>query len=73
MYGKFRFIILFENAIFELAGAEALSQQDVARYLTQALGYTVTAEEQSRVNWQRAALSNGMQPSQINVLMKMFE
>jgi uncharacterized protein YbjT (DUF2867 family) len=63
----------FENAIYELAGPEALTQLEVARSLSQALGYTVVAEEQSREDWQRAALSNGMQEAQAAVLMKMFE
>jgi NAD(P)H dehydrogenase (quinone) len=62
----------FENAIFELAGPEALTQQEVARYLSLALGASVTAEEQSREDWQTVAQSNGMKASQAEVLLKMF-
>jgi NAD(P)H dehydrogenase (quinone) len=63
----------FENAIFELAGPESLMQIDVARYLSQALKIRVVAEEQSRDDWKRAALSKGMQESQAVILLKMFE
>jgi uncharacterized protein YbjT (DUF2867 family) len=63
----------YENAIFELAGPAALSQLDIARDLSQALGYTVASEEQSREDWKRAAQLNGMLESQAAVLFKMFE
>ncbi len=63
----------FENAIFELAGPQALDQTEVAQQLSQALGFTVNAVEQSREDWQKSALANGIQPSQAAVLLKMFE
>lgn len=63
----------FENAIFELAGPENLSQKEVSQQITQVVGYPVSAVEQSREDWQKTALLNGMDPTQVLVLLKMFE
>lgn len=61
------------NAIYELAGPEALSQTEVAAQLSQALEHNVNAVEQSRREWRDNAARIGMDEPQIDVLLKMFE
>jgi uncharacterized protein YbjT (DUF2867 family) len=63
----------FANAIFELAGPEALSQSEVAAELSTALRRSVEAIEQPRIDWKLNAQQNGLDARQIDVLMKMFE
>ena len=62
-----------ENAIYELAGPQALSQLEVAHELSSALGITVEAIEQPRNEWHNNAETNRMDRYAIDTLMKMFE
>lgn len=61
------------HAIYELAGPENLSQIEVAGHLSNALGLTVNAVEQSREEWEFKARTAGMRENQIKVLLQMFE
>ena len=60
------------NAIYELAGPEALSQSEVSQHLSQVLGYPVQSIEQSQDDWQQIARKYSMVESQIATLLKMF-
>lgn len=60
------------RAIYELAGAEALSQVEVAAVFSQVLGLPVRAEEQSRVDWEAGARRTGMDAYAVETLLKMF-
>lgn len=61
------------HAIYELAGPENLSQIEVARQLSHALGLTVKPVEQSRAEWESKVRTGGMRENQIKVLLQMFE
>ena len=63
----------YTNAIFELAGPEPLSQIEVASQISQSIHQPVQAIEQSRIEWETAAIAAGMQETQRKVLIKMFE
>ncbi len=62
-----------ENAIYELAGPQALSQQEVARELSVALRISVEAIEQPREIWRQSAGNSSMDGYAIQTLLKMFE
>jgi len=61
------------NAIYELAGPEALSQDEVAAILTRELGKPVQAQTQDRGLWAENAQRSGMNEYSVNTLLKMFE
>jgi uncharacterized protein YbjT (DUF2867 family) len=60
------------GAIYELAGAEALSQAEVATILSQQLGRPVRAEAVSLETWERRARESGLGDYQVETLVKMF-
>jgi uncharacterized protein YbjT (DUF2867 family) len=62
-----------ENAIYELAGPQPLSQVEVASALSSALGMTVQAQEQPRETWRQNALAGGLDVQSVETLLKMFE
>jgi NAD(P)H dehydrogenase (quinone) len=62
-----------ENAIYELAGPQALSQQEVARELSAALRISVEAIELRREDWRIAAENSGTDGYAVQTLLKMFE
>jgi NAD(P)H dehydrogenase (quinone) len=62
-----------ENAIYELAGPQALSQQEVARELSKALEISVEAIELRREDWQISAETSGIDGYASQTLLKMFE
>lgn len=63
----------YTNAIFELAGPEPLSQVEVADQISQSIHRPVEAVEQPLIDWEKAALTAGVQEFQRKVLIKMFE
>ncbi len=60
------------GATYELAGAEALSQTEVAAILSQHLGRPVSAQVLPLETWERQAKSSGLGDYQIETLIKMF-
>ena len=61
------------NAIYELAGPEPLTQHEVANQIAFSINRPVQAAEQSRVEWETATIASGMNISQVKILVKMFE
>jgi uncharacterized protein YbjT (DUF2867 family) len=61
------------GAIYELAGAEALTQVEVAAILSQQLGRPVRAEVISRQAWEERARASGLGDYQVQTLLKMFD
>jgi NAD(P)H dehydrogenase (quinone) len=61
------------GATYELAGAEALTQVEVAAILSQQLGRPVHAEVVSRQAWERGARASGLGDYQVQTLLKMFD
>jgi uncharacterized protein YbjT (DUF2867 family) len=61
------------NAIYELAGPEALSQDDVATILTNVIGIDVKAKTIDRKIWAENARKDVLSETQIDLLIKMFE
>jgi uncharacterized protein YbjT (DUF2867 family) len=61
------------GATYELAGAEALSQVEVAAILEQQLGRPVRAELVSPEDWGQQARSAGLGDYQVGTLVKMFD
>ncbi len=61
------------NAIYELAGPEPLTQLEVANEIALSINRPVQAVEQSRVEWETATIASGMNISQVKILVKMFE
>lgn len=61
------------NAIYELAGPEALSQIDLAEGLSKELGKPVVAEVVDRNEWAATSRINGLKENQIATLVSMFE
>jgi NAD(P)H dehydrogenase (quinone) len=61
------------NAIYELAGPQALDQYQVAEVLSQGLGQTVTPVQQSIADWRQKSLESGLSAYAIETLVKMFE
>jgi uncharacterized protein YbjT (DUF2867 family) len=60
------------GATYELAGAEMLSQTEVAAVLSQELGRPIQAKAISLEEWERRARCAGMGNYQIEALIKMF-
>jgi NAD(P)H dehydrogenase (quinone) len=61
-----------QGAVYELAGAEVLTQIDVAAELTRGLGLPVRAERLSLDEWERGARAAGLGNYQVETLIKMF-
>ncbi len=61
-----------ENAIYELCGAEALSQTEVAEILSRLLNRPVKVERVLIEIWEVQARASGMNEYAINTLIKMF-
>jgi uncharacterized protein YbjT (DUF2867 family) len=60
------------GAVYELAGAEVLSQVEVAAILGQQLGRPVRAEVVPLEIWERRARESGLGDYQVEALVKMF-
>jgi uncharacterized protein YbjT (DUF2867 family) len=60
------------GAVYELAGAEVLSQAEVATILGQQLGRPVRAEAVPLKTWERRARESGLGDYQVETLVKMF-
>ena len=60
------------GATYELAGADVLSQIEVASILAQRLGRPVRAETQSLEEWERGARVSGLGDYQVETLIQMF-
>jgi uncharacterized protein YbjT (DUF2867 family) len=60
------------GAVYELAGAEVLSQVEVATILGQQLGRSVRAEVVPLEIWKRRARESGLGDYQVETLVKMF-
>ena len=60
------------GATYELAGAEVLSQAEVATILGQQLGHPVRAETVPLEAWERRARASGLGDYQVETLAKMF-
>jgi hypothetical protein len=61
------------GATYELAGAEVLSQDEVAAVLGQQLGRPVHAQAIPLADWERGARAAGLGETQIGTLIKMFD
>ncbi len=61
-----------EGATYELAGAEVLTQIDVARTLSKQLGRVIRAETVPIDAWARQARASGLGDYQVEVLIRMF-
>ncbi len=61
------------HAIYELAGPQALSQDEMAEVLTQEIGRPVKAVAVDRSGWAVNAQRSGLDESSIDTLLKMFE
>jgi uncharacterized protein YbjT (DUF2867 family) len=62
-----------KNAIYELAGPQALSQEEVADLLSVELGREVRAKALDRTTWSDQVTRSGMGEFERNTLLKMFE
>jgi uncharacterized protein YbjT (DUF2867 family) len=60
------------GAVYELVGAEMLSQTEVATILSQQLGRPVRAEAVPLETWERQARESGLGDYQVETLVKMF-
>jgi uncharacterized protein YbjT (DUF2867 family) len=60
------------GAVYELAGAEVLSQTEVATILGQQLAHPVRAETVPLEMWERRARESGLGDYQVETLVKMF-
>jgi uncharacterized protein YbjT (DUF2867 family) len=61
------------HAIYELAGPQALSQDEMAEVLTQEIGRPVKAVAIDRSDWAVNAQRSGLDENSIDTLLKMFE
>ena len=61
------------GATYELVGAEAMSQTEVASIMGQALGHPVRAESVPMKTWARQARASGLGDYQVETLVKMFQ
>jgi len=61
------------GAIYELAGSEVLSQEEVAAILSTILGRPVRAESIPHSVWEQGARKAGLGDYQVTTLLKMFE
>lgn len=62
-----------KNAIYELAGPQPLSQDEVAEVLSRELGRSVAAKTLDRNEWSENVKRSGMDDAQRITLLKMFE
>jgi len=62
-----------KNAVYELAGPQPLSQDEVAGVFTEVLGIPVIAKALDRTNWSENMQRAGMDDNQRITLLKMFE
>jgi NAD(P)H dehydrogenase (quinone) len=62
-----------ENSIYELAGPQPLSQDEVAAACSKILGKSVTARVVDRKTWAENARTSGNSDYQVNTLLMMFE
>ena len=60
------------GATYELVGAKAMSQTEVAATLAQQLGRTIRAESVTLATWERRARASGLGDYQVEALIKMF-
>jgi uncharacterized protein YbjT (DUF2867 family) len=60
------------DAIYELAGAECLTQIEVAQVLSEELGREVKAEKLDLAEWEKQARINGLGEYALETLKKMF-
>jgi NAD(P)H dehydrogenase (quinone) len=60
------------NAVYELTGIEALTQEDLVKALTAETGRTVRYEEVNLADWQKKAAAFGLSAYGIGTLTKMF-
>jgi uncharacterized protein YbjT (DUF2867 family) len=60
------------GATYELAGAEMLTQSELATILSQSLGRPVRAETVPLEEWKRQAHAEGLSDYQVETLIKMF-
>lgn len=60
------------GAIYELAGSEALSQNEVAQLLSETISRPVQAEAQDRAEWAENARRAGVSEVTIETLLRMF-
>lgn len=60
------------GATYELAGAEALTQIELARTLSKQLGRVIRAEAVPRDEWERQARASGLGDYAVESLIKMF-
>ena len=60
------------HAIYELAGPQALSPQEMAAILSQQLGHTIRAEQQTIKQWQTQTQSAGLSQYAMTTLNQMF-
>ena len=61
-----------EGAVYELAGAEVLTQTEIAARLAETLGRPVTLEVVERTAWRREALAAGLPEPAVETLLAMF-
>jgi NAD(P)H dehydrogenase (quinone) len=61
-----------QGAVYELSGAEALTQIEVAAELSRGLGRPVQVELLSLGEWERGARAAGLGDYQVETLIKMF-
>ena len=61
------------HAIYELAGPQSLSPQDMAAILSQQLGRPIQAEQQAISQWQAEARAAGLNHYTITTLTQMFD
>jgi NAD(P)H dehydrogenase (quinone) len=61
------------NAIYELAGPQALSQDEIASILSEILDIKVTAKSIERSVWAENARKTRLSETQIDTLIRMFE
>ena len=60
------------GAIYELAGAEVLSQAEVAQILAQQLGWPICAQAVPLEEWEGKARASGLGEYQVETLLRMF-
>lgn len=60
------------GATYELAGAEMLTQTEVAAILTQQLGHLVRAMSVPRQVWEQQARASGLPGDRVDLLLRMF-
>lgn len=61
------------GATYELVGVEALTQEEVAKAISTALGIGVRAQQESLQDWEARMKEGGMGGYQIRTLVKMFD